>query len=108
MITYQLAIPTHLALKAHHSPSNHEIDFYLKVNAANGALFFCTLYAVKASFLALYWNLFEVSTRFRVIWGLSCVVTAASLLAILLSVFWQCGRPRDAFKKGRVDYVRTI
>jgi hypothetical protein len=55
MITYQLAMPIHQALvTGSKSPRELDLAFYLRLNTANGLLFFCTLYAVKASFLALY------------------------------------------------------
>ncbi|CAI6339408.1 unnamed protein product [Periconia digitata] len=66
----------------------------LRANIANTVLFFTTIYAVKASFLALYWKIFELSRGFRVAWILVSIFTFTSFLATFLSMFWQCGSPK--------------
>ncbi|PVI01524.1 hypothetical protein DM02DRAFT_704925, partial [Periconia macrospinosa] len=74
-------------------PTDQVVRVALKINAANNVFFFCTIYLVKASFLALYWQIFEVSRRFRCVWCGVTTYTVVSFLASFLSLFWQCGRP---------------
>jgi hypothetical protein len=68
---------------------------FLRVGIANSLLFWCTIYCVKASFLALYWILFNVSDRFRIAWWLVTVYTTAAFLTTFVMAFWKCGSPKD-------------
>lgn len=81
-------------------PTEAEYNVDLRINTANNFLFFSTIYTVKASFLALYWQIFEVSMRFRIAWILVSIYTAASFLASFLSVFWECVSPKHFLDAG--------
>jgi len=48
---------------------------------------------VKASFLALYWAIFEVSKKFRMAWWAVTAYTSVAFLATLLASFWNCTKP---------------
>ncbi|KAF2111195.1 hypothetical protein BDV96DRAFT_582732 [Lophiotrema nucula] len=67
--------------------------FSLKVDFANLLIFWCTLYAVKASFLALYWQIFAVSRRFRLAWTVVVIYVGLSFAISILAPFWHCGHP---------------
>ena len=54
-----------------------------------------TLYLVKASFLALTWNIFKVSTNFQKAWWAVTIYTFLTFWPVVLSEFWQCGNPSD-------------
>lgn len=64
-------------------PKYSEKQFTAENNAAI-ILFWCVIYSTKASFLALYWMLFEVSRRFRIAWWVIAVYTALSFVATVL------------------------
>lgn len=65
-----------------------------KYNSANSLIFWCVIYTVKASFLALYWPLFEWSKRFRISWALVAVYMFLSFGVTLMIPFWLCGNPK--------------
>ncbi|PVH94103.1 hypothetical protein DM02DRAFT_540184 [Periconia macrospinosa] len=66
----------------------------MKFNIASMIFFFCTIYAVKASFLALYWQIFEVSARFRIAWLFLTAYTAIGFVVSVVTVFTRCGAPQ--------------
>ena len=72
-----------------------------KLCLANNIFFFGTIYAVKASLLALYLQIFEISKRFRIAWALSTVFTIASFLASIFGYLWTCGSPKVLFQSGK-------
>ena len=75
--------------------------YMLRIQFVFNLLFWLVLYTVKASFLALYWYLFEVSTRFRIAWWSTMVFTAASFVATCLLFIWHCGSPANLFDEGK-------
>ena len=74
-----------------------ENDFVATNNfqLATNLLMWTTIYAVKASFLALLWNVFSVSANFRRLWWVITVYTFLTFWVIFLSEFWQCGSPTN-------------
>jgi hypothetical protein len=78
-----------------------------KYNAANSIVFWVAIYAVKASFLALYWNIFEISTRFRLAWAISSVYVFTSFGMTIMWSFWICGEPLNFLKEGELAYPRS-
>lgn len=70
-------------------------------NIANTLMFWCTVYAVKASFLALYWNIFKVSNGFKLAWWLATTYTVLAFLITFLWSFWICGSPKDFLNDGK-------
>lgn len=82
-------------LGAHaHLPKNLDQHRDAKLNVANMALFWLVLYSVKASFLALYWQIFSTSRRFRIAWALVVSYTFISFSVSFFWVFWRCGHPK--------------
>lgn len=73
-------------------PSNPHRNAQL--NAANSLIFWCVIYSVKASFLALYWHIFEISLKFRIAWAFAAVFTFISFGMTLMWGFWLCGSPK--------------
>ena len=65
-----------------------------KYSAAGNHIFWCVIYSVKASFLALYWLLFNVSTRFRIAWAFAVVYVVIAFGISLMWDFWHCGKPK--------------
>src|SRR2546430_2021528 len=55
-------------------------ELFMKFNVANAILFWCCIYCVKGSFLALYWSIFKVSNGFRVAWWLALLYNVSSFL----------------------------
>jgi len=101
IITMQILLPR--VTKATDYASGHratvkEVIFINKLGLANFIFQFGTIYAVKASFLALYWQIFEISNPFRICWALSTAFIAASFLATVLAYLWSCGSPQVLFK----------
>ena len=66
-----------------------------KFEEAISLLLWTTLYLVKGSFLALCWNIFKVSSRFRILWRFVVVYNILTYLAIILWVMWPCYKPFD-------------
>lgn len=65
-------------------------------------LFLLIMYIVKASFLALYWHLFEVSARFRQAWWVTAGYTAVSFLVTWILVLFHCGSPSKVLDPGKL------
>lgn len=79
----------------HRKPTKTQpVDRLMSFNIGTLILFFCTIYAVKASFLALYWQIFEISERFRIAWLLLTAYTAISFVVSFVTVFTRCGAPQ--------------
>lgn len=100
MITWQKYVPIELPVQLYaagkiDTPPSVIYDPLdaLKNDFANLVVFWCTIYSVKASFLALYWQIFEISRRFRIAWTALTVYVVLSCLITILSVFWHCGNP---------------
>lgn len=77
-------------------------ELFQRFNLANAILFWCCIYSVKASFLALYWSIFEVSSGFRIAWVLSSIYIGASFVATILVRIWVCGHPKDVFNQSKI------
>ena len=67
-----------------------------KLNITISLLLWTSLYLVKASFLALCWNIFKVSTRFRKVWLCVVVYNLLTYIAIMVWITWPCYTPFDA------------
>ncbi|KAF1976827.1 hypothetical protein BU23DRAFT_551265 [Bimuria novae-zelandiae CBS 107.79] len=65
-----------------------------RYNAANTLLFWCAIYAAKASFLALYWHVFAFSTKFRIAWAATTAYIPASFAVTFMWSFFLCGDPK--------------
>jgi hypothetical protein len=74
-------------------PSMSELQYANTLTFTSLTLFWLIIYAVKGSFLSLYWHIFAVSSRFRIVWWLTAGYTATSFCITFLSVFWICGSP---------------
>ena len=77
-------------------PTQVEAVRDMKLNIADILLFFCTIYSVKASFLALYWQIFQVSRRFRIAWFSLTAYMVLSFIVSVITVFTRCG-PAEYF-----------
>ncbi|KAF2873032.1 hypothetical protein BDV95DRAFT_365353 [Massariosphaeria phaeospora] len=74
-------------------PTLEETIWVTKLSAVVVLLFWLIIYFAKASFLALYWQIFAISPRFRVLWWIVAVFTALCFLVTWISSFWACGHP---------------
>ena len=75
--------------------ATEDISLGLKLNVAFYLLLWTTLYLVKASFMALYWSIFNVSSKFRKAWWTVAFFTLSTFIPIFILEFWQCGDPAD-------------
>lgn len=67
---------------------------FWQISVAQGMLLWTTLWLVKASFLALCWQVFNISTSFRRAWWAIAIYTFLTYWPIFLgSTLWQCGDP---------------
>lgn len=76
-----------------------------RYNDAAVFLFWCVIYTVKASFLALYWMLFHVSggRKFRIGWWSTTIYTMVSFVAtIMWGLLLKCA-PDKWEMKGKLD-----
>ncbi|PQE24481.1 hypothetical protein CJF30_00009963 [Rutstroemia sp. NJR-2017a BBW] len=75
LITYQIFLPIDYNAELYelgvggHVTTNDQWLYASDVNFANASFFWITLYCVKGSFLALYWELFSVSSGFKKAWA---------------------------------------
>lgn len=79
-----------------------------KYNAANALLFWCVIYAAKASFLALYWHIFAFSTKFRIAWAVTTAYIPTSFAITFMWSFFLCGNPKyfpDSQRKYHLIHV---
>ena len=65
----------------------------LKLWLAQNLLFWVCLYLVKATFLSLYWSIFNVSPTFRKVWWPVLVYNVVAFSTMFLGQLWQCGNP---------------
>jgi len=99
--TYQAYLPIQYDLElaalglSDDVPSRDQQVMLLKIQLANELIFWFCIYAVKYSFLATYWAIFNVSAAFRRAWFALTAYTTLSLLLILPANGWQCGNPAD-------------
>jgi hypothetical protein len=113
MITYQLYLPITYNAELYAlglsdtPPDPNDFEWVLKMNVANIILFWCTIYTVKASFLALYYLIFNPSRAFRIAWWSVAAYTVLSFLITFLAVFWHCQSPPDVVDLGKwIGYYR--
>ena len=110
--TYQLYVPSNYEAQLYNmgiidkSPLGYDPVRTVKYTRANVLLFWLVIYAVKASFLALYWEIFHVSRRFRIAWMVLAVYTALSFFATWFSYLWRCGSPKDLVNLRRCSITR--
>ncbi len=114
IITYQLFTPLAYGEELYElgitdkMPPNFNHDTNTKYNRTNVLLFWLVIYTVKASFLALYWELFQVSRRFRIAWSVIAVYTALSFLVTWLWFFWRCGSPKNLVNLGKFSVSQHL
>jgi magnesium-transporting ATPase (P-type) len=105
-ITYQLYVPIEYNAQLYalglsdRAPTNRDQILDMKLNVVNIVMFFSVIYSVKASFLALYWQIFEVSPRFRKAWWCVMVYTLLCYLVSFTAIFWNCGSPAKFLDPG--------
>ena len=75
-----------------------------KLSVVVGLLQWTTLYLVKASFLALCWTIFSVSTKFRKLWLFVVAYNFLTYVAIMVWVTWPCYRPFDPSAPCSISY----
>jgi hypothetical protein len=97
MATWQCYVPIEYQAQAYKTglqkdPPPYFVDLMesVRIASANLVVFWCTIYCVKASFLALYWHIFQTSKRFRVAWRVLvvyCVKFCGYTCVVLLEVW---------------------
>ncbi|KAF7933280.1 hypothetical protein BELL_0342g00090 [Botrytis elliptica] len=98
-ITYQVYLPIQYNYQLYalglggYLPSDDQLMYAQNVGIVNIVFFWVTIYLVKASFLALYWALFSVSSAFRKWWLAVAIYTGISFLATFFAIFWSCKTP---------------
>lgn len=70
-------------------------DLFTRLQFADNLLLWATIYLVKASFLALIWNIFKVSKGFRKAWWIVSVYTFITFWIVFLQHLWLCGSPSN-------------
>lgn len=76
------------------SPAQIDAVRNMKLNVTAMLLFFCTIYSVKESLLALYWQIFWFSRRFRIAWFSLMAYIVSSFIVTIVTVFTRCGAAR--------------
>ena len=72
-----------------------DLELWMRTSLTAEMLLWCTLYLVKASFLALMWTIFNISLGFRRAWLVVTVYTFITFWPVFFSALWQCGNPSD-------------
>ncbi|KAF2730197.1 hypothetical protein EJ04DRAFT_527150 [Polyplosphaeria fusca] len=80
-----------------HSATVEDYIVFARLQYVYTIFMFGSIYAVKASFLALYFQIFRISRRFRIAWSFATTFIVAAFLATVLSYLWTCGGPGDVF-----------
>ncbi|KAJ4294994.1 hypothetical protein N0V90_007002 [Kalmusia sp. IMI 367209] len=99
---YQAALDEKGAGKgAGNSVAEHKINvnFDIKMNLANSMFFWCCIYSVKASFLAMYWSIFGRDAKFKLAWAIAVVYHIAALVTTIVVRLNICGRPNDVLNR---------
>ncbi|KAF2740933.1 hypothetical protein EJ04DRAFT_592539, partial [Polyplosphaeria fusca] len=89
-------------------PSIEDLSYAAKMNLATILLFWLIIYVVKASFLALYWHLFGVSRRFRIVWWITASFLVISFLITTIAPFWHCGSPSNIVNQVMVVPIAMV
>ena len=76
--------------------TSEQMDYSITLQLVVDMIFWLVIFFVKASFLATYWALFNVSRRFRIAWWAVAFYTFASGWALFLAPLWVCGAPSKA------------
>ncbi|KAF2017384.1 hypothetical protein BU24DRAFT_420434 [Aaosphaeria arxii CBS 175.79] len=84
-------------------PTFEQLNYSNHVELAMLFLFWFVIYLVKASFLALFWRLFNISSRFRMWWCGITIFTALSFCVTILMTLWRCGNPSDILTFGACE-----
>jgi hypothetical protein len=106
MVTYQIFLPIDYNAELYelgiggHLPTDEQWLYASDINTTNVFFFWITLYCVKGSLLALYWELFSVSSGFKKAWYIVTTYTGMTFLVTFISIFWICGSPRDIHNLG--------
>lgn len=74
-------------------PTDAQVLKYIKLNMVQNMLFPTVLFSVRLSFLAMYWNIFQLVDSFRIAWYCVTTYICVAFLATLLCNLWICGSP---------------
>ncbi|KAF2872827.1 hypothetical protein BDV95DRAFT_491140 [Massariosphaeria phaeospora] len=100
-VTYQVFVPSDYAASLYkmgeidEPPVHRDANKNFQWSIANMFFFWLAIYAVKASFLALYWQIFAMSQGFRVAWWATTSYVVVSFVATMLAIFLRCGAAAD-------------
>lgn len=87
------------------APAGQELldqgNVYVRYEIAIIGLFWTVTWCVKASFLALYWRLFDGSPDYRRLWWPVSVFTALAYVGCWFASVWTCHPPSTYFDFGK-------
>lgn len=87
------------------NPAQLPPRLFQQYNLANGILFWCSIYSAKASLLALYWKVFEISRAFRLMWIGSMAYMILSFIATIMIRVTVCGRLQDVLNQSKLKKI---
>ena len=88
-------------------PTYHDLFRYFHLEIAVSCGFWVIVYLVKAAFLALYYELFAVSRKFKAAWWPVCVFTFITFWICFVATFWACGTLGDLFNVGEYSILSS-
>ncbi|CAI6228983.1 unnamed protein product [Periconia digitata] len=103
---YEAAI-SRLGHSGNPSTPRHDSLATRQVDLTNALFFWLCIYLVKASFLILYWNLFHVSTRFRIAWVAVVIYASLGLIVTIAFRLTACGSPGDVLNAEKCEKEKT-
>ena len=85
-----------------------EISLFFRLNIAGVISAWCCLYAVKASFLLLYRQIFKISKTFTRAWWITTTFVFLTFLALLAGALTQCGSPASLDDIGELPLLIAL
>ena len=81
---------------------------FIRLNVASVFVTWCCLYAIKMSFLLLYYHIFRVSKGFIRAWWIVLVIVVLTFWILIAGTLTQCGSPSALERVGTFFYVENI
>jgi len=82
-------------------------NIYVRYEFVIIAFFWTICWSVKASFLALYYRLFDGLPRYRSLWWVAAVFTGCAYIGCWFASVWTCHPPSTYFQFGKL-YLESL
>lgn len=69
------------------------LSLLVRLNVASVFVTWCRLYAIKMSFMLLYYHIFRISQRFIQAWWIVLAIVVLTFLILIAGTLTECGSP---------------